>query len=251
MSIFLRIALFFALACAFTWWPFVLPVFIPDSHPTNFALGPLIAAPVVILATEGRAGLTAWLKRIVCFRAPLWVYGTAFFIPLGIVVLSAILAISIGTPAGPLPVYSPLEMLIYLPLVLLEGPFPEEATFRGYGQQALQAVISPLAASLWIGLGVVVWHVPLFLAGEDPWMIAVTIVAVSVVYAWLYQYGGIWPAVIVHFTQNYFGGGVFTQIFEPAHRMPFFSFLTAIYILWAGLIVWRLGPSLGRVRQPA
>ena len=49
----LRIALFFALACAFTWWPFVIPAFAPDGHATNFALGPLIAAPIVILANRG------------------------------------------------------------------------------------------------------------------------------------------------------------------------------------------------------
>jgi uncharacterized protein len=55
----LRIALFFALSCAFTWWPFVVPGFAPGGHATNFALGPLIAAPITILATEGRAGLMA------------------------------------------------------------------------------------------------------------------------------------------------------------------------------------------------
>ncbi len=255
-----RIALFFALACAFTWWPFVVPGFAPDGHTTNFALGPLIAAPIAILLTEGRAGLMAWLKRIVRFRAPLWVYATAFFGPLGIAALSTLFALSIGTPAGPLPVYGLGELAFYVGIVLLEGPLPEEVSFRGYGQHELQKTMSPLAASLWIGLGVVVWHLPLFISGEDPWLIAVAIMAVSVVYAWLYRAGGsVWPVVIVHFTHNYLGAGFFQEVFAGPNRMPFVTFLTAFYVLWVVLIVARLGTALGRaeglgpkaVAQPA
>ncbi len=252
MPIQLRIALFFALACAFTWWPFAIAYFQGGGAATNFALGPLIAAPITILATEGRDGLMAWLKRIARFRAPLWVYATAFFGPLGIAALSTLFALSIGTPAGPLPVYGLGELAFYLGIVLIEGPLPEEVTFRGYGQHELQKTMSPLAASLWIGLGVVVWHLPLFIAGEDPWLIAVAVMAVSVVYAWLYCAGGsVWPVVIVHFTHNYLGAGFFQEVFAGPDRMPFIAFLTAFYVAWVVLIVWRLGPALGRKQQPA
>ncbi len=246
-----RIALFFALACAFTWWP-LIPGFAPDGQATNFALGPLIAAPIVILASEGRAGLAAWLKRIIRFRAPLWVYATAFFGPLGIAALSTLFALSIGTPAHALPVYGLGELAFYVGIVLLEGPVPEEVTFRGYGQHALQQTMSPLAASLWIGLGVVIWHLPLFVSGEDPWLIAVAIMAVSVVYAWLYVAGGsVWPVVIVHFTHNYLGAGFFQEVFAGADRLPFVAFLTAFYVAWVVLIVARWGASLGRDRAEA
>ena len=248
----LRIALFFALACAFTWWPFAMATLWPGSiEPTNFALGPLIAAPIVILATEGGAGLIAWLKRIARFRAPLWVYATAFFGPLGIAALSTIFAIAIGTPAGAPPTYGLADLAFYAGIVLVAGPLPEEVTFRGYGQHELQQRMSPLAASLWIGLGVVIWHLPLFISGEDPWLIAVAVMAVSVVYAWLFVAGGsVWPVVIVHFTHNYLGAGFFQEVFAAPDRMPFVAFLTAFYVAWVVLIVARLGTSLGRTQQP-
>ncbi len=246
MPVQLRIALFFALACLFTWWPFAIAYF-HGGDATNFALGPLIAAPIVILATEGRAGLTAWLKRVARFRAPLWVYAAAFFGPLGIAALSTIFAIAIGTPAGAPPTYGLADLAFYLGIVLVDGPLPEEVTFRGHGQHELQKTMPPLAASLWIGLGVAIWHLPLFISGQDPWLIAVAIVAVSVVYAWLYVAGGsVWPVVIVHFTHNYLGAGFFQEIFAGPDRMPFVAFLTAIYVAWAGLIVWRFGPRLER-----
>ncbi len=252
MPTYFRIALFFALACALTWWPFVVPGFAPDGHPTNFALGPLIAAPIVILASEGRAGLVAWLRRIARVRAPLWVYATAFFGPLGIAALSTIFAIAVGTPAGVPPTYGVGDLLFYAGVVLVAGPLPEEVTFRGYGQHELQRQMSPLAASLWIGLGVVIWHLPLFVSGEDPWLIAVAVMAVSVVYAWLFVAGGsVWPVVIVHFTHNYLGAGFFQEVFAGPDRMPFVAFLTAFYVAWVVLVVARLGPSLGRLSSLA
>ena len=59
-----------------------------------------------------------------------------------------------------------------------------------------------------------IWHLPLFISGEDPWLIAVAVMAVSVVYAWLFVAGGsVWPVVIVHFTHNYLGAGFFQEVF--------------------------------------
>ena len=212
----------------------------------------MIAAPIVIALTEGREGLMRWLKRIVRFRAPLWVYAAAFFGPLGIAALSTIFAIAVGTPAGAPPTYGLADLAFYVGIVLVEGPLPEEVTFRGYGQHELQKTMSPLAASLWIGLGVVVWHLPLFISGEDPWLIAAAVMAVSVVYAWLFVAGGsVWPVVIVHFTHNYLGAGFFQEVFARPDRMPFVAFLTAFYVAWVVLIVARLGSSLGRTQQPA
>jgi membrane protease YdiL (CAAX protease family) len=217
---------------------------------TNFALGPLIAAPIVIGFTEGRDGLMRWLRRLVRFRAPAWIYTAAFFVPLGIGALSAVFAIAVGTPTGPLPAFTLGDLAFYFAIVLIMGPFPEEVTFRGFGQHELQEEMSPLAASLWIGLGVVIWHLPLFISGEDPWLIAVTVTAVSVVYAWLYCSGGsVWPVVIVHFTHNYFGAGFFQEVFAPGDRMPFVVFLTIFYVGWVALIVWQLGPTLGLKQQ--
>ncbi len=249
-----RIILFFILSYPLTWWGYALAWLVPSQTwaAENFALGPLIAAPIVIWFTEGRDGLMRWLRRLVRFRAPVWVYTTAFFVPLGVAALSAVLAIGAGMPVDTVPTFSLGDLALFAVLVSIEGPVPEELTFRGYGQHELQTTMSPFAASLWIGFGVVIWHLPLFISGEDPWVIAIAVMAVSVVYAWLYCSGGsVWPLVIVHFTHNYFGGAFFGHFFAPADRMPYYLFLASIYVLWVLLIVWRLGPEIGRRQQPA
>ena len=249
-----RIVIFFVLSYPLTWWGFALAWLVPSQTwaATNFALGPLIAAPIVIWLTEGRDGLMRWLRRIARLRAPVWVYTAAFFVPLGIAALCTVFAIATGAPTGPVPTYGLDALILFVGVILITGPFPEEVSFRGFGQHELQEEMSPFAASLWIGLGVVIWHLPLFLSAEIPWLIAVTIMAVSVVYAWLYACGGsVWPLVLLHFTVNYFGSGFFQEMLAPSGRMHYVVFLTIFYLVWAGLIVWQAGPSLGRKEQPA
>ncbi len=244
-----RLVTFFILACAFAWFGNLGNWLWPSKGwpvPMN-PLGPLIAAIVVIWYFEGRAGLGQWWRRLMRFRAPVWLYALVFFVPLAIIIASIWLAIAVGTPAGPLPPRGVAEFLILIPIMLIMGPLPEELAFRGYGQHELQKQLSPLAASLWIGFGVVVWHLPLLVGGYIPPFIALALPAVSVVYAWLYVNGhSVWPLVVLHFAQNYFGGEYFGLKFAQADRGVWIYFLTAFYILWALVLWWRLGPSLGR-----
>ena len=124
---------------------------------------------------------------------------------------------------------------------------PEELSFRGYGQHSLQQSLSPLVSALWIGLGVLIWHLPLLLRGDVPPQIAVALPAVSVVYAWFYARGGsLWPLVVLHWVQNYFGGNYFGLIFAPEYSHVWLSVLAGAYVIWAVLIAWREGPSLGQ-----
>jgi membrane protease YdiL (CAAX protease family) len=248
--IYRRILAFFLLTYALTWfgnlgnWLFPSAVWpIP-----MFPLGPIIAAPLVIWFTAGRAGLAAWWRRIIRFRAPIWVYATAIGVTLAIIVSSVGLAIAIGTPALALPDVGGLSgALMAVPIVLMDGPAPEEPAFRGYGQHELQETLSPLVASLWIGLGVLIWHLPVLLLQQISWPIAFALPAVSVVYAWLYQVGGsVWPLVALHFTVNYFGGEYFGRMFADQDAPVWTGFLSVFFVAWAVLLAWRLGPSLGR-----
>jgi uncharacterized protein len=244
-----RIVLFFLVAYALTWFGWLGNWLVPGPYwllPMN-PFGPIIAAPLVIWFTEGRDGVSVWWRRILRFKAPVWVYAVAFFVPLGIIVISMILAVSFGAIAGPLPYYAPIELLLGIPIALIAGPAPEEPAFRGYGQHELQETMSPLNAALLIGLGVLIWHTPVFLTGNIPWPLVITLIAVSVVYAWLYQVGGsVWPLVTLHFVQNYFGGEYFGTMFANGSQLIYIGILTALYVVWAGGLAWWNGPSLGR-----
>jgi membrane protease YdiL (CAAX protease family) len=217
-----RIVLFFLLALPLTWWGFALVWFDPSQEwaRNNFALGPLIAAPIAIWFDGGRAALLSWLRRLGNFRAPPWVYAVSFFVPLALGALSLVFALASGAAPGTVPAFGFDALAIYGVVVLVMGPLPEEVTFRGLGQHELQEEMSAFAASAWIGLGVLVWHLPLFVSGELPWQIGIAIMAVSVVYAWLYNAGGsVWPLVILHFVVNYFGANFFQDMLAPGGNL--------------------------------
>ena len=83
-----RIILFFVVTYVLSWfgwlgnwiWP-GLPIWPLPNNP----FGPILAAPLVLWFTEGRAGLVAWLRRLGKFRAPVWIYGAALLVPLAII----------------------------------------------------------------------------------------------------------------------------------------------------------------------
>jgi membrane protease YdiL (CAAX protease family) len=157
-----------------------------------------------------------------------------------------------GAPTAPLPPREAIEFLILIPIMLIAGPLPEELSFRGYGQHELQKETTPLTAAIWIGIGVLIWHTPVFLTGDVPWPFIVTIVAVSVVYAWLYQVGGsVWPLVTLHFSVNYFGGEWLGAMIAPEGQVTYALWFAAFYVAWVAVLVWRYGPDLGRTRPAA
>jgi membrane protease YdiL (CAAX protease family) len=244
-----RIVYFFLAAYAFTWFVWLGNWLLPsDNWPPMNPLGPLMAAPLVIWLTEGRAGLKAWLHRIARFRAPAWVYGAAFLIPLAIILSSIALTVATGATMRPFPEVELIGFLVMIPIILLNGPGPEEVSFRGHALPQLQQTMSPLAASLWIGFGVLVWHAPLILIGDLAWPWMITIVLVSIVYTWLYNIGGsVWPLVTLHFVVNYFGSEFIGAIVSDPQTQPIYAIIfCGFYVVWAALLIWRYGPALGR-----
>jgi uncharacterized protein len=244
-----NVLLFFLLSFPLSWWGFALAWLSPAQgwEAANFPLGPLIAAPIVIWLTTGREGLMRWLKRLGNFRAPIWIYAVSFFVPLGLAALCTMFAIATGAKTGAISPFTFADLLFFAGIMLIAGPLPEEVTFRGHGQHELQEELTPFVASLWIGLGVLVWHLPLLIWGELPWQIAIAIMAVSVVYAWLYVSGGsVWPLVILHFVVNFFGAGFFQEMLLPESRIYYATFLMLFYVAWAALLYWWHGPQLGR-----
>ena len=253
MSVISRLLLFFLLTLVFTWGGILGNQLFPSEfwlQPMN-PFGPLIAAPIALLLTEGRKGLSAWWQRVLTFRAPVWVYATAFLGPLAVIVTSMALAGLAGLPLRPLPEFSAVDALLMIPFIFLSGPGPEELTFRGHAQHQLQEIVSPLAAALVMGVAVLVWHLPLLVTGDMAWPWTIAIVAVAVVYAWIYNVGGSpWPVVAVHFTVNYFGSeflGVIVS--DPATQTLYSEIYAGFYVVWAVLIVLFAGPSLGRNRR--
>jgi membrane protease YdiL (CAAX protease family) len=244
-----RVVVFFLAAYAFTWFGNVGNwIHASDWWPRPmFPLGPIMAAPLVIGLTEGRAGLKAWWRRICRFRAPVRLYVAAVGGTSALILLSVGLALALGAKMPTAAQWAAWPVIFAsLPIGILDGPGPEELSFRGFGQYELQRSMSAFAASLWIGLGVLVWHFPILVTGGIPWPIAIALPAVSVVYAWLYQVSrSVWPLVALHVTVNLVSGAYFGSMFSKHDDELYIAFFTLGLVAWALALRVRLGPGLG------
>jgi membrane protease YdiL (CAAX protease family) len=256
-DIYTRLAAFFVLSCALAWWPYLIGLLTGnDSWANHFSIGPLLAAALIIAISEGKAGLRDWWRRMKHVRGPLRYYAIAALVPAAIPLLTAALAILAGAdaPAGGAWLEKlPLALALILPMALVGGPIGEELAFRGWGQHRLQSRVSPLAAALLIGCGVVLWHAPLLLRGDIPLSIIVALPAVSVVYAWLYRMSDtVWTVVVTHTAHNVVSSVYVGEVFDGSAADLRIGILTAIYVAWAAYIWLRYGASLdGRARATA
>jgi hypothetical protein len=81
---------FFVLACALSWWPWIL--YSRDLLPTPIVgFGPFLAALVVLAVTEGKRGVVGLLRRMVRWRVGLQWYAVALLLPVVVTLAAAAL----------------------------------------------------------------------------------------------------------------------------------------------------------------
>lgn len=248
-SIYRRMAIFLVASCVLSWWGYAIALITGNSSwEGHFPFGPTIAAILLISATEGKAGLRDWWRRISRVRGPARFYAIAAAGPTVIVLTSAGLALLAGVdaPGSSLWLEGILSAIILLvPMAFVLGPVGEEVAFRGWSQDKLQSTVSPLSAALLIGLGVVIWHLPLIATGNIPVVVVFALPAVSVVYAWLYRMSGtVWTAITLHTFLNVISGVYVYEIFDGGADELRFGIVAAGFIAWAAYIVYRYGTSL-------
>jgi hypothetical protein len=81
---------FFVLACALSWWPWILYSFDLASNPI-VGVGPFLAALVVLAVTEGKSGVMSLLRRMVRWRVGLQWYAAALLLPVVVTLAAAAL----------------------------------------------------------------------------------------------------------------------------------------------------------------
>ena len=95
-----RLIAFFGLAFALSWWPW--PFYAAGIAPTAFfAIGPLIAAIVVIGVTEGRAGYRALIARLTRWRVGWRWWVVAVATPLAVLAVAAVANVTIWDAPTP------------------------------------------------------------------------------------------------------------------------------------------------------
>ena len=182
------VVIFFLLAYALSWSAIPWRSF--------FAPGVLVAALIVVSATEGVAGLRAMGARLIRWRVSWIWYALALGVPLAVKFAAIGLNTALGAPVAhvvELDVWYSIPMAIAINVVSpLNAQLPEESSFRGWAQPRLQRGRTPLAATALMAVGVTIWHLPLFFMpefGSSP-IEALATVAVTFWYAWLFNHAG-------------------------------------------------------------
>jgi membrane protease YdiL (CAAX protease family) len=159
-----QISIFFILTFVLSWFPWYAGI-----APEVMAMGPSIAAFIVVLILGGWRGFVDLLRPFGRWRVSLGIWGLAIFGP-GILYLIGLgVHLLMGGETPPfIMIREELNLLpLYLVMVVLmpwNGPVGEEFGWRGYALPKLQDKYGPLIASLVIGTIWGIWHLPDFFA---------------------------------------------------------------------------------------
>jgi len=206
---------YFTMAFLFSWIA-VLPLLLDHTLPIEpFQIfgalaGPTLAAVIAIAVTDGKAGLGAFFKRYVQWRAGIVWWLIVLF---GVLVAMTITAtLIVGTSVAAefvrnigliLPTY-----LITLIAGIILGPLWEEPGWRGFALPRLQTQFGPLAGTLILGMLWALWHIPGYLGG---WLAAGTFLALivstaafSIIMTWVYNNtrGSLLLMILLHSSGN-------------------------------------------------
>jgi membrane protease YdiL (CAAX protease family) len=239
---------FFLLAIGLTWIfmitdalgshniiPFRLPL------PLMVVMGymPTLAAVIVTGATHGKQGVRALFRRLTIVRVGFSWYLFAIF-GLAVMYVVVILLHNLFGNVPPLPILSdklpslpPLQLaLSIVPMFIVIGLVNgEEIGWRGFALPRLQAKYNALTSSLVLGMIWTIFHLPLFFtvtgSSQADWSFVsflVSTVAISVLYAWMYNNtrGSILMAYLFHAAAN-----TWSQVFSIDHANPFVGWIMA------------------------
>jgi len=234
------LAAFFVLAIALTWS--LVPI------GSFAAFGPAVAAVVITVLIDGRAGLRSWGRRIVRWRVGWRWYIVAVGLPLAVLTAAVGLNFGFGAPVSAVdqldPWYSLLLVFALRLIVPLFAPLGEEPGWRGFALVRLQAARTPLQATLILAPVVALWHVPLiFLASENlaPILLVATI-AVTFFYTWLFNRtgGSVFMTIVAHAVEGTITLGAFGFVGADESRLPWL-YTAAWCAVAVGLLVFDWG----------
>jgi len=207
---------FFGIAFAVMWVLFTtVAVAVPAGTPLGQALilagaaAPAIAALVVTVATDGRAGVRAFLARLFLRQTSgLWYVLALVYMPAVKLTVAVLHRVILGV----WPAFGGPPLLVIPLAIAVSTPFQagEEIGWRGYALPRLAARFGVAPASVLLGVVWGVWHLPqFFIADVDTYgqsfaVFVLQVTAISVAMAWLFVRAGgcLLPVMVMHAAVN-------------------------------------------------
>lgn len=218
-------------------WPFVIWV---------ITLGGALVAGVV----NGRAGLKTYFSRIVRVRAGIQWYAIALLTPFVLAFSAYGLNILTGAKvSAPLPELGKAAVLFVLFFLTNAA---EEPGFRGFSLPHFMKTRSAFSASLIVGVLHALWHLPLYIAGEQGLVDFLFPLCGALLFTWIFNNtnGSVFLAMLLH-ASNDVAGHFFGAAFAGAEAASYFIWLGAVFVVMAILLRVFAGRELGRKPQAA
>jgi len=195
-----QIIIFFIITFIFSWFPWYAGI-----APEVMAMGPSIAAFIVVFIVGGKRGFVDLVRPFGRWRANLGLWGIAIFGPALLYLLGLGIYLLFGGETPPfIMIKEELNLIpLYLVMVVLmpwNGPVGEEFGWRGYALPKLQNKYGPLTASLIIGTIWGVWHLPSFFAPQG--VVGALTAALGLGFIFMYTLGTIANSIFMTWLYN-------------------------------------------------
>jgi len=177
---------------------------------------PAEAALICAALLYGRAGLADLGRRLILWRVRWWWYPAILVGPLVLSLIAAGIAMLLGeswTAVRPtaLTLSIPAFVLTFVLLVLTDG-LGEELGWRGFLLPRLLSRYQAVLASLILGFGWWLWHLPLIwttgaaIEGQPLWLLLADLMAKSLIFTYVFlgTQGSIFMAILLHASTNLF-----------------------------------------------
>lgn len=233
---------FAVLACLFGWSNYIAAWFGLGSNPSNEPLGPLLAA-LVATSLQGRDTLRSYWHRLRDWRAaPAW-YAVAVLTPVVVHVADVVVNHWFGAP---LPTVAQLahwpDVPVTFLVMLVAVGIGDEAGWTAFAAPLLLRRHGLLTAWALLAGVRILWHLPLMLNGEMPWLMGILGNAGFQLLLLLVfrASGGRWSlAAFWHATLNAVGGAFFFTMVTGADKERLGLLLGIAYaVLAVAALAW-------------
>ena len=245
---------FWGIAWSTSFFGFYMRALYPSDLWLFFIYGSFLGGALVTGIADGREGLKTYFSRIVRWRVGIKWLIIALFTPLVLRLIASGLTIATGAKIvenAQLPGLG--DAVFGFLFILIVVALGEEPGFRGFALPRLLEGRSALSASLILGVLHTIWHLPLFITGEDA-AIPTTLIIISgaILNTWLFNKtnGSVFIAMFLHASVNLWVD-VFNPFFSAADVQKLTVWLAVAFVAMGILLPLLTGKELGRKTDTA